>query len=477
MPMVLIVDDDPALCRLIASVVGRLGHESVCSYSLERAMEQAAQAFDAVFLDVNLPDGNGLHAIAALRAFPCAPEVIIMTGAGDPQGAELAIRSGAWDYVEKPLLPSGIELHLQRVLQYRKSLMDARKTAVSLQAAGILGASAKMKACFDALAHTAQCEGAVLITGETGTGKELFARAVHQNSSRADRSFVVVDCAALPETLAESTLFGHEKGAFTGAERAREGLIKQADRGTLFLDEVGELSVPLQKAFLRVLQEKRFRPIGAGEEGSSDFRLVAATNRDLDRMAASGQFRKDLLYRIRGMVIELPPLRERTEDIKELALHHSARLCDKYGIETKGFSSDFFPALQRYEWPGNVRELFHAIESALVEAGGEPILFPKHLPGHIRIRLVTAGIEKKAAPAPVPLPSPGCGLSVDGRLAPFQSFRDSVLGRAEKTYFKELIAFTNGNIHEACRVSGLGRSRLYSIIKKHDLSRVHTLSA
>ncbi len=205
----------------------------------------------------------------------------------------------------------------------------------------------------------------VLLTGETGTGKEVFARAIHENSARAEHNFVVVDCTALPATLVESVLFGHEKGAFTGADRAQAGLIKQAHSGTLFLDEIGELPLAVQKAFLRVLQEHRFRPVGAKREVESNFRLIAATNRNLEKMVQDGTFRSDLLFRVRTLTVELPPLSARKEDIKELAMYHMARVCERYQIGTKGFSPEFFDALMAYEWPGNVRELVNAMERAV----------------------------------------------------------------------------------------------------------------
>ena len=215
------------------------------------------------------------------------------------------------------------------------------------------------------IAQAAGSDVNVFITGETGTGKELFARAVHENSPRARGNFVVVDCTALPETLVESLLFGHEKGTFTGAEKARDGLVRQAHCGTLFLDEVGELPLNMQKAFLRVLQERRFRPLGGSREIESDFRLVAATNRNLDQMVRAGQFREDLLFRLRSYVIELPPLRERPEDLQELARFYADRFCERYGLPSKGFSPDFIRTLQRLSVAGKCARIcpYHGTDS------------------------------------------------------------------------------------------------------------------
>jgi len=333
---------------------------------------------------------------------------------------------------------------------------------MALDRSGIVGESPRIKTCLDLVAQVAGTDATVLITGETGTGKELFASAIHRNSPRGNQPFVVVDCAALPETIVESMLFGHEKGAFTGADRTREGLIKQAHGGTLFLDEVGELPLQVQKAFLRVLQERRFRPIGSKSEVESDFRLVSGTNRDLQKMVEEGSFRSDLLFRIRSFTIELPPLRERPRDIKDLAMHYLANLCERYSLGLKGFSPDFLEALLAYHWPGNVRELFHALERALAVARDEPTLFPIHLPDSIRIHLAAMLLSKKTAPGP---PRAETSLRPESIL-PFKEFRETM----DRQYLTHLISHTGRNIKEACRISGLSRSRLYELLKEYNIA-------
>jgi two-component system NtrC family response regulator len=282
-----------------------------------------------------------------------------------------------------------MSLPVLRALEYRakKSQKEKRLGLLKETFHVVTGSSARMRACLDVVALASRSEANVLISGETGTGKELFAWAIHNNSARAKNQFVVVDCASLPPSLVESTLFGYEKGAFTGADRPHKGLIKRADGGTLFLDEVGELPLSIQKSFLRVLQERKFRPLGGEQEVLSDFRLIAATNRNLDQMAEHRQFRKDLLFRLRAFGIELPLLRERPEDIPEISEQHMKRLCRIYKTTEKGFSSDFFITLARYDWPGNVRELVNALERAISAAREEPILFPKHLPTYIRVQV------------------------------------------------------------------------------------------
>ncbi len=466
MARILIVDDDRLVQDALCQVVEKTGHTASAASGLSEALQAIrSDAFDIVLCDVRLPDGSGLDILPEIRASSSAPEVIIITGFGDPDGAELAIKQGAWDYVEKPLSVKDVTLSIERALQYRDRKQAAARP-VALKTDGIIGRSLKLRACLDALAQAASSDANVLITGETGTGKELFASAIHKNSARAGRNFVVVDCAALPETLVESTLFGHVRGAFTGADKPREGLIKQADGGTLFLDEIGELPTSIQKAFLRVLQERRFRPVGGGQEVSSDFRLIAATNRRLEDMVKSGGFREDLLFRIRTLVFDLPPLRETKEDIKDLVVFYVVKFCDQYGIPMKSFSPEFHEGLVSYDWPGNVRELIQALEKAIVSAKDEPVLFLKHLPEHIRIHLARASILKKKSPER----QAENGPDWTGRPASLKEFRDAGVARLEKDYLESLMQATAGKIGEACRISGLSRSRLYTLLKKYQIS-------
>lgn len=467
MANILIIDDDKSICTALAKVMERMDHEVVYALTLKEGIyEVSSLAFDVVFLDVRLPDGNGLDALPKIKEISSPPEVIIITGEGDPDGAELAIKSDAWDYIEKPLSFEAITLPLKRALEYRKA-KKTKKSLTAFKREGIIGNSKKIKNCFELVARAAESDTTVLITGETGTGKELFAGAIHDNSVRKQKNFVIVDCAALPETLVESTLFGHKKGAFTGADRDYEGLLKQADGGTLFLDEIGELPLSVQKTFLRVLQEHRFRPVGDVKEVKSDFRLIVATNRNLGQMVQKGKFRQDLLYRIQSIVIELPPLKQRKEDIGELAIYFMNKLCISKGIATKGFSPEFIESLTSYAWPGNVREMENCMKSIFSEADDDPILYPWHFPMHIRTQLARMSVRKKASisisPAPIEIPS-----SVPEK---FKDFREMALSEAGKRYLQNLMSHTQGNIKEACRISDLSRSRLYALLKKHDISR------
>ena len=462
----MIIDDDKMFCEMMCRHIGYIGHDSTYALTLEEGRKEiSSKAFDVVLLDVRLPDGNGLNALPGIRKTPCRPEIIIITGEGDPDGAELAIRSGAWDYIEKPTSIEKMTLSLVRALQYRKE-KSAREPAVALKREGIVGESPRMKVCFDLMAQAANSDTNVLIIGETGTGKELFAKAIHDNSPRFNKNIVVVDCAALPGTLVESTLFGHIKGAFTGADRAQDGLIKQADKGTLFLDEVGELNLPIQKAFLRVLQEHRFRPVGGKHELKSDFRLVAATNRDIDKMVQSGLFRNDLMFRLRALTIKLPPLRERPEDIKSLSLYHVAKFCERQQIGTKGFSPEFFEALSAYNWPGNVRELVNTLETSLASAYQDQTLFARHLPIHIRIHMARTSVSRKSPVRESTVVDADSSITFPS----FRDFRITASAEAEKRYLNELMSISNNKKKKACRISGLSRSRLYELLKKHKIS-------
>jgi len=466
------------ICKAMSLLLKQIGHEAVYACTLKDGLGRAtSDPFDVVYLDVRMPDGNGLEIIPNIKETESTPEVIIITATGDPDSAELAIKSGAWDYIEKAASLKEMMLPLNRVLQYRQE-KTKKIYPISLKRDRIIGNSPQIRTCLDFVAQAAVSGANVLIIGETGTGKELIAQAIHVNHSLVKKSFpidekkptqnstarnfVVVDCASLPKTLVESVLFGHEKGAFTGAEASREGLIKQADGGTLFLDEIGELPLSMQKSFLRVLQERRFRPLGAKSEVTSKFRLISATNKDLDQMVKKGLFREDLLFRIRSLSIELPPLRNRIEDIKEITRFHVARLCDQYGIETKGFSPEFFEALGSYDWPGNVRELVNTIDSTLAIAGDDPTLFEKHLPTYMRVQRARASVSKAK-----PIPKTTGKKDSPEKSFPKLSFYRQAM---EREYLIEILTHTGRDTVKACQISGLSRSRFYELLSKFDLS-------
>jgi two-component system, NtrC family, response regulator len=459
MGRVVVIDDDPQYADLLKRQLSGAGHETICCGSLQTG-HQAVFSFapDLVLLDIRLPDGNGLEEIDSIKAAPCLPEVIVITASGDEDGAELAIRSGVWGYWQKGRSVHDLMLNIGQALAYRAE-RQARCDWRSLELGGLVGESQAMVACFGAIAEASSGDIPVLISGETGTGKEMVAEAVHKNSDRAGHAFVTVDCASLTETLVESSLFGHEKGAFTGATTGRVGLVRQAHEGVLFLDEIGELPLSLQKVLLRVLQEKRFRPVGSDHETLSDFRLLAATNRNLKQMVEAGTFREDLYFRLKSMEIVLPPLHLRGSDVVRIAESVSAKACSRLALPPKGLSLSFCEALLGYSWPGNVRELKHAVESAVVTAGRAQALEVIHLPIQVRIQLARASVLPE-------LNCPAAGPNRKGRPT-LSEVRDE----ASVTYLSQLLNEVHGDIEAACRIADVSRSRLYGLLKAHGIVR------
>ncbi len=465
MAQILIIDDEYDVCQVLAQAVEDAGHTALTAMSLRQGHARAgSNHIDAVFLDISLPDGDGLQALPGFQELASLPEVIIITGKGDPEGAELALNKGAFDFLQKPVALQEVTLTLVRALEYREARLR-RNRQRPMHCPEIIGSSQTLGKCLQELGQAAATENNLLIYGETGTGKELFARALHQNSPRAGLSFVVVDCSALTPSLLESTLFGHVKGAFTGAVGEKQGLVAQGHRGTLFLDEVGELSLEMQKRFLRVLEEKRFRPLGSSTEIDSDFRLVCATNRDLASMVQQGEFRSDLLHRIRLQEIQLPALRERKQDIPELTRYFLQHFSWQTGAEVKDVYPEVLEIFQDYDWPGNVRELKHALEQAVTAAWDEPVLHRKHLPLHLRISLLKRSLAGKEAQGQIlsPQTSP---LNFE-HIPDWKSFKDQVLKSAEERYFQDLYAHTRGQVKELASLAGLTQARVYELLKKY----------
>ncbi len=461
---IFIVDDDVMLQQMLIRQLQLSGHQTNCADTLSKGLEQVLSgAYDIVLLDVQLPDGNGLEYIPNFKDAASSPEVIIITGKGDKNGAEKAIVSGAWGYIEKPHVIKELLLHIARIQQYRKEKDRTEKVPVVLKRDAIIGNSPLLTECLNRVAEAAFSEASVLITGETGTGKELLARAIHENSSRADHNFVTVDCASLPENLIESSLFGYIKGAFTGAESNREGLIQLADGGTLFLDEVGELPLSMQKTFLRVLQEGSYHPVGSAHEKHSNFRVVAATNIDIMRGVDQGSFRNDLLYRLKAFSCSPPPLRNRKDDIKPLIRYFLARMWDRSNLDYQGISPDFIEHLTAYDWPGNIRELQQTLEQVVASTIHTlpPTLFAYHLPKHFRIQQAQAGIQTPPS-QPFPDISP---TSKNLTPLPWNAFKNNY----ERQYIHDLMRHSRGSVTLACQVSQLSRARIYQLREKHGL--------
>lgn len=459
MARILVIDDEMLVRTLVAEVGTRLGHEVVQSETLAEGLKLAGDDVDVVLLDVLLPDGNGLTRLRDFAALPSRPELVVITGHGDGDAAELALRSGAWEYLTKPLRVQELSQSLSHILAYRAGRRPQPEELV-LDRAHIVGSSRALMKALRSLAEAAASDVNVLLLGETGVGKELFAKALYRNSSRAGRPFVTVDCASLPETLVESHLFGHSRGAFTGADRAREGLLLAAHKGTLFLDEVGDLPLVMQGAFLRALELRRFRPVGEVHEVVSDFRLVAATNRDLEERVRADQFRSDLLYRLQGMTIRIPPLRERREDIPELARHAVLVFCVQHDMPVKEITEGCLETLLEHFWPGNVRELVHAMERACVAAGSDASLYASHLPTEVRVAVARSRVD---GGRPVPeLPSGG---GFDAGVPTLKEWKM----RAEEQYVQRLMLHSRGDVRMAASLAGLSRGHLYELLKKHGM--------
>jgi two-component system NtrC family response regulator len=467
MANILVIDDENTIGTLITRLIEQMGHTATYADTIKAGMEAVrVDDFDIVFLDVQLPDGNGLHQLPVLREAPSAPEVIVITGFANSEGAAEALSRDAWDYIQKPASVVQIRRCVERALQYREE-RNIRRPPRRFKNIGIIGGNHKIKACLETVERAAGSESNIIITGETGTGKELFARAVHHNSPRSKATFVVVDCGALPDTLVENLLLGHAKGAFTGADKAEEGLIKRADGGTLFLDEIGELNLDMQKVFLRVLQERCFCPIGDTREIKSDFRLVAASNRNLTEMVKKGRFRDDLLFRLGSIAIDIPPLRQRVDDIKELVAHHLKDLYHSYHVEPKEISPDFFEVLEAYRWPGNVRELFSVLDATLSNALHESTIFARHLPARVRIEVARSRFDEKSLPG-----NPSVTPIFDSTqpLPNWQKFRRTHVENGERVYLKALISLCQGNVQKAAQYSGLSRPHLYGLLRKYEIA-------
>lgn len=396
---ILVIDDEVIFRKKMKKQITSLGYKCDKAFNLYNGLLKAKnEPYDAIVIDDNLPDGNAVEKIVEFNSCRSSPEVIIVTAESDPKAAELSIKKGAWDYIPKSVSLEVLQSVLTNIFQYRIGKNNTGKQQKIIRN-GIIGNSYQLLKCLDTIAKVAKGEKSVLITGETGTGKELFAKAVHMNSNRAKEMFIVADCTSIPEALAESLLFGHVRGSFTGADNSTIGLFLQADKGTLFLDEIGELSLSLQKSFLRVLQEKKVRPIGSIKEIPCDFRLVSATNRDLESMVSKGSFRKDLFYRLNTTVIHLPSLRERKDDILLLLKHYLQKFRTIQDTKPNTYSQGFAEALYNYSWPGNVRELINVIETACTNASEDDELRVHHLPSNIRAILtkkkLKSGEKKK----------------------------------------------------------------------------------
>jgi DNA-binding NtrC family response regulator len=436
---ILLVDDDSAFRHVLANELTRAGYETCAASSGEEAVRRVAEiAPDVVLLDLRLPGMSGLDALQAIHEKAPGVEILMLTGHGSIDTAIESVRLGAFDYVVKPCPLDELQIRIQRALERsalrRRASVLERALTPDGGASEFLGESPEVLRLLHLVERVAGGNATVLITGETGAGKERVARLLHARSARRERPFVVVDCASLQESLLQSELFGHERGAFTGADRARPGLFEVADTGTIFLDEIGEISASTQSKLLRVLDAGTFRRLGGAGEIHVDVRVLAATNRDIPAMVRQGHFREDLYYRLSAFRIEVPPLRARTGDVDLLAFHFLGELNRRFGT-SKSIAPAALETLRRHRWPGNVRELLHTVEAALIVCEGDEIQ-----PEHLRVGA--------APPASKSLPT---------------------LDQLERDHIRAVLASTNGNRAQSARILGISERNLYRKLKDHDL--------
>lgn len=381
---ILVVDDDPGHLTTLKTIIKSWGYQVQTAEDGAEAVEKAtARPFDLILMDVRMTRMSGIEALQQIKAYNPAIPILIMTAYSSVESAVEALKSGAYDYLTKPLDFEVLKLSIERAREHvglkAENQALKEKLRADFDVNNIIGRSRPMKELIDMVAMIAPSEATVLITGASGTGKELIAKSIHFNSPRKDRPFVVVNCAAITETLLESELFGHEKGAFTGADKRREGRFMQAHKGTIFLDEIGEMSPSMQAKLLRVIQEREIQRVGGDETLKVDVRILAATHRDLKAAVDEGTFREDLYYRLNVVTLNVPPLRDRRDDIPVLAQAFVERYAARNRKGVKGFSPLAMDMLIKYDWPGNVRELENAVERAVILLAGD-YLTEKELP-------------------------------------------------------------------------------------------------
>ncbi len=445
---ILVVDDDEVTCNLLEEVLSKEGYIVQKALNGREAIEKGERGpYDVVLTDIKMLDVDGMQVLRAYRQRSPETIIIMMTAFGSIETAIGAIKEGAYDYVSKPFKLDEIRLTIQRALQQKRLLEEnlhyRQELITKYKLENIVGRSPRMLQVYKTIARVAESRSTVLIVGESGTGKELIARAVHFNSPRASRPFVAVDCSSLAETLLESELFGHVRGAFTGAIASKRGLFEEADSGTCFLDEIGDLSLTLQAKLLRVLQEHEIKRVGGTETTKIDVRIVAATNKNLEELIAEKKFREDLFYRLNVVSIHLPSLRERSEDIPLLADHFLRKYSADNQRPVCRISPEAMDLLIRYRWPGNVRELENVLERAATLSSSN-IILTEDLPR--RLQVETSQINISPLPSRIPL----CEL--------------------EKLYIQKVLEETGGNKKRAADILGIDRRTLYRMATRLGLT-------
>ena len=444
---ILVVDDDRAMCQLLIDLLREEGYAVDVAHDGESAIQKHRTApFDLTITDLMMPKMRGIELIQSLREIDGNAPVLLITAFGTIESAVDAMRAGAFHYVTKPFHNDEILIQVKRALEQQRLQKELKRLRTEVQARerfqNVIGQSEAMQKVFETVAQVSDLPANLLIEGESGTGKEIIARAIHFNSSRATGPFVPVNCAAIPENLLESELFGYVRGAFTDARKDRRGLFQEASGGILFLDEISEIPVGLQAKLLRVLEDKEVRPLGANQGEKVDARVLSASNQGLEELVRAGRFRQDLFYRLNVIRIELPPLRERREDIPLLVNHFIEKFSQDVKRRVEGIQAEALAALKSHDWPGNIRELEHAIERAVL-LGKEAAIGLEDLPPH--------------------LIASGEGAFVVGQaLAKQLTLRD-----LEREYIGKVLQSTHGNKTEAAKVLGVDRTTLYRKLEEY----------
>jgi len=448
---ILIIDDDRSMCQMLEAGLSKRDFEVSWENSADEAFELfMSESFNAVLTDLNLPGIDGIELCHKMSENQPNVPVIVITSFGNYDTAVAALRAGAYDFISKPIDIEPLVLVLDRAVKHHELLGQIKRLSEAAEVAGkyenIIGSSPAMTRVFDIMKRVSKLDSSVLITGESGTGKELVSRALHRQGSRKSGPFIAVNCTAMPETLLESELFGHKGGAFTGAQKAHDGLFVQASGGTLFLDEIGDMPLELQPKILRAIEQRTVRPVGGDKEVSFDVRIIAATNHDLESAVEQKKFREDLYYRLNVIKIELPPLRSRQNDVILLAQNFIEQFAEATGKKVHGLCVPAAEKLKDYSWPGNVRELRNYIESAVALTDHEKILV-EDLPEKIRA-------YKKS----------------ELRLDAEDPERLHSMEEVERRYIEHVLKATGGNKTNAAQILGFDRKTLYRKLEKYKIS-------